>query len=47
MGKALGRSPAVYGYHAHFYYNAETFPVAEKLRETPRRGYRAELLPTA
>ena len=28
------RSPDVQGYHAHVYYDHETFPIAEKLRET-------------
>ena len=36
-------SPAVYGYHAHVYYNAETFPVAEKLRETLAGKFPVEL----
>ena len=34
MSKASAGSPAIYGYHPHVYYNVETFPVAEKLRET-------------
>jgi aromatic ring-cleaving dioxygenase len=34
MSNTSAGSPAIYGYHAHVYYNAETFPVAEKLRET-------------
>jgi aromatic ring-cleaving dioxygenase len=36
-------APAVYGYHAHVYYNAETFLVAEKLRETLAGKFPVEL----
>jgi aromatic ring-cleaving dioxygenase len=34
MTDATAGSPEVHGYHAHVYYNADTLPVAEKLRET-------------
>ena len=34
MSNASTGSPAIYGYHADVYYNAETSPVADKLRET-------------
>jgi DOPA 4,5-dioxygenase len=34
MTEAAAGSPAIDGYHAHVYYNAETRAVAEKLRET-------------
>jgi aromatic ring-cleaving dioxygenase len=34
MSHTSAGSAAIYGYHAHIYYNAETFSVAEKLRET-------------
>jgi len=33
MTEALTGSPEVHGYHAHIYYDRETFPQAEKLRE--------------
>jgi aromatic ring-cleaving dioxygenase len=33
----------VYGYHAHVYYSAETFPVAERLRETLAANFPVEL----
>ena len=33
MKQRIARSPAVYGYHAHVYYDADAFPVT-KLRET-------------
>ena len=28
----MSNTPAVYGYHAHVYYDAATLPVAEKLK---------------
>ena len=34
MGKASAESPAIHGYHAHVYYDMETRPRAERLRET-------------
>jgi DOPA 4,5-dioxygenase len=34
MTEASTRSPDVQGYHVHVYYDKESFPVAEKLRET-------------
>src|SRR5438034_7455509 len=34
MSNASAGSPSVNGYHAHVYYNAETRPRAERLRET-------------
>ena len=43
MSDAAAGSPAVYGYHAHVYYNSETFPVAEKLRETLAAKFPVEL----
>src|SRR5438876_854554 len=43
MSNSSARSPAVYGYHAHVYYNAATFPVAEKLRETLAANFPVEL----
>jgi len=33
MSNASAGSPSVNGYHAHVYYNAETRPRAERLRE--------------
>ncbi len=43
MSSALAGSPAVYGYHAHVYYNAETFPVAERLRGVLAANFPVEL----
>jgi len=43
MSEQSAGSPAVYGYHAHVYYDAETFPVAEKLRETIAARFPVEL----
>jgi aromatic ring-cleaving dioxygenase len=43
MTSASTGSPAVYGYHAHVYYDAETFPVAEKLRERLAATFPVEL----
>jgi aromatic ring-cleaving dioxygenase len=43
MSNASGGSPAVYGYHAHVYYDADTFRVAEKLHETLAAGFPVEL----
>ena len=34
MTNTSAGSPAVHGYHAHVYYDAETRPRAERLRET-------------
>jgi DOPA 4,5-dioxygenase len=36
-------SPAVHGYHAHVYYDHDTFPVAEKLRESLAASLPVEL----
>ena len=35
--------PAVHGYHAHVYYDAETLPVAERLRERLAAAFPVEL----
>jgi aromatic ring-cleaving dioxygenase len=43
MSSASAGSPAVYGYHAHVYYNAETFPVAERLRGVLAANFSVEL----
>ena len=43
MSNASAGSPAVYGYHAHVYYDSETLPVAEKLRETLAANFPVEL----
>lgn len=43
MTNASAGSPAVYGYHAHVYYDAGSFPVAEKLRETLAATFPVEL----
>jgi aromatic ring-cleaving dioxygenase len=47
MPNATAGSPAVYGYHAHVYYNSETFPVAEKLREALASTFAVELGPNS
>jgi len=36
-------SPEIHGYHAHVYYDAASFPVAEKLRETLAAKFPVEL----
>ena len=36
-------SPDVHGYHAHVYYNADTLPIAEKLRDTLAATFAVEL----
>jgi aromatic ring-cleaving dioxygenase len=36
-------SPAIHGYHAHVYYDAATFPVAERLRERLAATFPVEL----
>ena len=43
MSNAPAGSPTVYGYHAHVYYDTQTFPVAEKLRETLAANFPVEL----
>jgi aromatic ring-cleaving dioxygenase len=43
MTDASAGSPAVHGYHAHVYYNAETLPIAEKLRETLAATFPVEM----
>jgi aromatic ring-cleaving dioxygenase len=42
MTNASAASPEVHGYHAHVYYNAETLPVAEKLRATLTAAFPVE-----
>ena len=34
MSSASTASPALHGFHAHVYYDADTFPIAQKLRDT-------------
>jgi len=43
MTDALAGSPEVHGYHAHVYYDADTLPVAQKLRETLAASFPVEL----
>ncbi len=43
MSNASAGSPSVKGYHAHVYYNAETFPVAERLRGVLAANFPVEL----
>jgi aromatic ring-cleaving dioxygenase len=43
MTNASAGSPEVHGYHAHVYYDAETRPVAEKLRQTLATTFPVEL----
>jgi aromatic ring-cleaving dioxygenase len=43
VSNAAATSPAVYGYHAHVYYDGETFPGAEKFRETLAANFPVEL----
>ena len=43
ISNASAGSPAAYGYHAHLYYNNETFPIAEKLRNTLAATFPVEL----
>jgi aromatic ring-cleaving dioxygenase len=43
MTDASAGSPAVHGYHAHVYYNADTLPIAEKLRETLAATFPVEM----
>jgi DOPA 4,5-dioxygenase len=43
MTNASAGSPEVHGYHAHVYYDADTRPVAEKLRQTLAATFPVEL----
>jgi aromatic ring-cleaving dioxygenase len=43
MTAASAGSPEVHGYHAHVYYDADTLPVAEKLRATLAATFPVEL----
>jgi aromatic ring-cleaving dioxygenase len=47
MSNQSAGSPAVYGYHAHVYYNTETFPVAEKLKASLGAKFQVELGPNS
>jgi DOPA 4,5-dioxygenase len=38
MTNASTRSPEVHGYHAHVYYDQDSFPVAERLRAALAEG---------
>ena len=41
----MSKTPAVYGYHAHVYYDAATLPVADKLKEELGSRFDVELGP--
>jgi aromatic ring-cleaving dioxygenase len=43
MADALPGSPAVHGYHAHVYYDADSLPVAQKLRDTLAANFPVEI----
>jgi aromatic ring-cleaving dioxygenase len=43
MTDASAGSPDVHGYHAHVYYNADTLPIAEQLRDTLAATFAVEL----
>jgi aromatic ring-cleaving dioxygenase len=43
----MSKTPAVYGYHAHVYYDAATLPVAEKLKEEFGSRFDVELGPNS
>lgn len=43
MTTASAGSPEVYGYHAHVYYDQDTFPAAAKLREALAAEFPVEL----
>ena len=43
MTTASTGSPQVHGYHVHVYYDNDSFPVAEKLRETLAAKFPVEL----
>jgi aromatic ring-cleaving dioxygenase len=45
MTNAPAGSPAVHGYHAHVYYDAESRPLAEQLRETIATALGVEVRP--
>jgi aromatic ring-cleaving dioxygenase len=47
MSEARSGSPAVYGYHAHVYYDAATLPVAERLRVALDENFAVELGPNS
>ena len=43
----MSNAPAVYGYHAHVYYDAATLPVAEKLKAELGARFDVELGPNS
>jgi aromatic ring-cleaving dioxygenase len=47
MSSASSTAPAVYGYHAHVYYDAESLPVADKLRAGLEANFAVELGPNS
>jgi aromatic ring-cleaving dioxygenase len=47
MSEARAGSPAIYGYHAHVYYSAETLPTAERLRAALDANFPVELGPNS
>jgi aromatic ring-cleaving dioxygenase len=47
MSSASSTAPAVYGYHAHVYYDAESLSVADKLRAGLEGNFAVELGPNS
>jgi aromatic ring-cleaving dioxygenase len=47
MSSASSTAPAVYGYHAHVYYDAESLSVADKLRAGLEGNFKVELGPNS
>ena len=43
MANASTGSPAVHGYHAHVYYDSDSLPVAERLRDRLTAGFPVEI----
>lgn len=43
MSEASGATPQIYGYHAHVYYDADTLPVAERLRDALAAAFPVEI----
>jgi aromatic ring-cleaving dioxygenase len=47
MRNASAGSPAVYGYHAHVYFDPDTLPAAERLKATLGEKFQVELGPNS
>jgi len=43
MTSVAAGSPAVHGYHAHVYYDQDTLPIAQQLRETLGASFQVEV----